>query len=194
MKKSAMIVKLLAILFFFPCAGFGATINVPADYATIQGAIDVAATGDLILVQAGTYVDNIYLLGKEITLQSADGEDYTVIDGGGAGPVVTCMSGETASTSIEGFTLTNGTGYGGSFGGGVICYSSSPTITRCTITANTAGAGAGVCLLDSSSMISRCTISGNTASVYGGGSRASGVQRPSSTAPFRAIQPAEPAE
>ena len=34
---------------------FAATINVPADFATIQGAIDASLSGDTIAIAAGTY-------------------------------------------------------------------------------------------------------------------------------------------
>ena len=48
---------------------FAATINVPGDHATIQGAVDAATTGDLILVSPGTYTSNgqqvVDMLGKE---------------------------------------------------------------------------------------------------------------------------------
>ena len=56
-------------------------------------------------------------------------------------------------------------------GGGIYCYDSSPTITNCTISGNTAeGYGGGIsCVYSSSPTISNCTISGNSASIEGGG-------------------------
>ena len=71
-----------------------ATISVPMDYSTIQEAIDAVVDGDLILVAAGTYVENIDFLGKAITLQSEVGAEATVIDGSQVDSVVTFASGE----------------------------------------------------------------------------------------------------
>ena len=81
-----------------------ATINVPGDFVTIQGAIADAGTvnGDEIVVTAGTYVENIDFLGKAITLRSASGDPTdTIIDGGGSGTVVTCDSGEDSNTAVR---------------------------------------------------------------------------------------------
>lgn len=64
-------------------AGSGAeTIRVPADQPTIQAAIDVAATDDLVLVSAGTFPESIDFLGKAITVRSESGPAVTIIDPG----------------------------------------------------------------------------------------------------------------
>ena len=46
-------------------------INVPADYPTIQQAIDASVNGDEIVVQPGTYHETIEIDGRSITLRSA---------------------------------------------------------------------------------------------------------------------------
>jgi len=45
---------LLSLILLATCAD-AATLNVPADYTTIQAAVNAAAAGDTILVQSGTY-------------------------------------------------------------------------------------------------------------------------------------------
>lgn len=129
-----------AILLAFGSVLSAATINVPADVLTIQGAIADAGTvnGDEVVVAAGTYVENINFLGKAITLRSASGDPSdTIIDGNGNFHVVTCESGEALDTILEGFTISGGNANGGSFpnnvGGGMYIdgSSSSPTITNC---------------------------------------------------------------
>ena len=88
---------------------YGATINVPLDQPTIQGAINAASLGDTIVVADGTYFESIDFLGKGITLRSTAGPAVTIIDGLGAnGSVVKCVSGEGPDTVLQGFTITGG--------------------------------------------------------------------------------------
>ncbi|MBW2661796.1 MAG: right-handed parallel beta-helix repeat-containing protein [Deltaproteobacteria bacterium] len=147
------------------------------EYSTIQSAIDAASDGDTVLVHDGTYVENIDFSGKAITVRSVNGAEYTTIDGNTSGSVVTFNSGEGNSSVLNGFTITNGSGTLFEFedlllmiGGGVYCENSSPNITNCAISSNTAISGGGIfCDWNSSPTITNCAISGNSASDEGGG-------------------------
>jgi len=109
-----------------------ATINIPADYATIQAGIDASSDGDTVMVQSGTYVENINFNGHNIILGSlflvTDDTSYistTVIDGNQSGSVVVCRSGEDSTTVIAGFTIRGGYA---AHGGGIFCDSVSIVI------------------------------------------------------------------
>jgi len=141
---------------------------------SIQAVIDDPATvdGDVIVALPGVYQEQIDFRGKAITLQSAaplDGQTVaaTVLDGGAAGTVITCASGEGPLTVLDGFTVTNGYIPGG--GGGAWILLSSPTIRNCVFTANHAMFEGGAMLLDwdSSPTIINCRFLDNTA-MYGG--------------------------
>jgi parallel beta-helix repeat protein len=130
-------------------------INIPADYPTIQQGIDASADGDTVLVQQGTYVENINFNGHNIVLGSlflTTGDtsyvSQTIIDGGASGSVLTLISGEDSTTVITGFTVKNGFGTGtqnNGYGGGFTCKdNSNPIITGNNITYNRAWQGAGI--------------------------------------------------
>ena len=98
------------------------TIQVPADYNTIQEGIDAAVDGDLVLVADRTYYENINFRGKAITVASLfllDGDEShiqnTIINGSqpshpDSGSVVSFISGEDTTSVLCGFTITGGTG------------------------------------------------------------------------------------
>lgn len=149
-------VAVLAFCVAFPCMALAVDIYVPDDHTTIQGAIGAAANGDVVVVRAGTYVENIDFAGKAITLKSQGGPDVTVIDGNKAGSVVTFQSGEGPGAVLTGFTVQNGSAL---YGGGIYCSGSSPTIFGNVVTFNKAGDyGGGMACLNSSAP----TITGNT--------------------------------
>ena len=165
MKPSPSIILIFVLAFNLstPLA-HAATIHVPADQPTIQAGIDAAVDGDLVLVAPGAYVENVDFLGKAITLQSEQGADATVIDGGGNDSVVKISDGEPGASVLDGFLLRNGNAYKG---GGVYSDSSNSTITNCMITDNVATSGGGVCATHSSLTLTNCMIWENWAEAGG---------------------------
>ena len=146
-------------------------INIPDDYLTIQQGIDASSDRDTVLVQPGTYVENINFNGHNIVLGSlflTTGDttyiSQTVIDGDESSSVVRFTDGENSTAIISGFTLTNGRG-------GIYCNNSSPTISNNIIMRNHSNSNGGgiACLNYSSPDITNNTISQNTANLTGGG-------------------------
>ncbi|MHC4636962.1 MAG: right-handed parallel beta-helix repeat-containing protein [Planctomycetota bacterium] len=142
----------IIIVFLFCCISVRADISVPADYNSIQAAIDNSTNDDVIIVSPGTYFENINFLGKAITLRSLDPNDAsvvaaTIIDGStpndpNIASVVTFVNSEGTDSVLAGFTIQNGTGQtdttvtwrlwegNNGDGGGVLCTHASPTITK----------------------------------------------------------------
>ncbi len=152
-----------------------ATINVPADYTTIQAAVDAASNGDEIIVAPGTYTGTgaqaipvVNMLGKTITLRASGTAKETIINGELARQTILCTSGETPATVIEGLTITGGHGNHGA--GVYIANESHPTLTGCIIRGCSANRGGGIaCESNSNPTLMDCTIGPNSASYNGGG-------------------------
>src|SRR5712692_6380682 len=108
-------------------------LHVPADYATIQAALDAAQPGDAILVAPGTYRENLTFNGKNVTLTSTDGPGGTTIQGTGGTTVDIGPGG-----AILGFTSTGGTA---AFGAGMSVNGGGTVITGNVFDGNQQGAG-----------------------------------------------------
>ncbi|MCH7732870.1 MAG: hypothetical protein IIB44_10225, partial [Candidatus Marinimicrobia bacterium] len=171
--------------------GFAATINIPADYSTIQAGIDASTNGDTVLVQPGTYVENINFNGKNIvvgslTLTTGDTSNIsqTIIDGNQDGSVVTFNNSEDMSAVLYGFTIRNGKAKdraGGGVdwrgGGGIFLDNASPRLIWLIIEDNSttgtnytepARAGGGLYIEGGNILILNSTIRNNTASECAG--------------------------
>jgi regulator of RNase E activity RraA len=145
-------------------------VDVNLGYLTIQDAIDDANDGNTIVVIEGTYYENIDFNGTAVTVRSTDPNDWqvveaTIINGNDSGSVVTFDSNEDANSILMGFTLTDGNA---TYGGGIYCSGTSPTISNCLLTGNEAFAGAGMNCNDASPTVRNCIFSGNAAVAYGG--------------------------
>jgi len=169
---------ILIFLGFCICRDIEAnTINVPSQYHTIQEGINAASVGDTVLVEPGTYVENISFLGKNIVVASlylttADTSyiSQTIIDGNQIGSVVTFGSMEDSTALLSGFTITNGRNeeFGG---GGIFCiFYSSPRLENLNIVGNIGAGGGGIlCFGFANPKLYNVKIHKNTAVLFGGG-------------------------
>ena len=157
----------VAFMTMFSVAGFAFAdeLQVPAQYSTIQTAIDAALPGDVVVVDSGTY-SPIRFNGKAITVRAAFGATSTFIDGGGVATAVRFVDGETPTSVLEGFTIRNGRA---PVGGGAYLNSASPTIRGCVFLNNLAtDRGGGVAAVNSRATYENCSFQGNAATERGG--------------------------
>jgi len=170
----------LLVSLFLLCIVYSAqatVVYVPDNYTTIQGAINAVSNGDTVVVRSGTYFENINFRGKAITVTSEQGPNVTTIDGGSpsntdSASVVVFSSGEDSSSVLDGLTLANGDGtreHSSTYGGGIYCELSDPTITNNIVTDNNALYGGGIYCRDASPTISSNTITENSVGFTGGG-------------------------
>ncbi len=133
-------------------------------FDTIQEAIDVAVDGISVLVRPAIYRERIDLKGCNIRIEGYDPNDpngpRAVIDGGGAGPVVTFVNGEGPDCLLDGFVITGGAG---DPAGAVFCQGTRPTISHCLVVGNRSLSpdGAAVYCADSNAVLANCTIADN---------------------------------
>ena len=147
------------------------------DYPTIQAAIDVAVTGDVILLDTGTFTGagnkDLDTQGKAITIASIAGAASTVIDCEGSGRGFFIHSGEDSNTVLTGTQIKNGHP-ADEKGGGVLCLGTSPKLIDDIFTLCYADSGGGCYLSNSTSKIIRTTFDrcnyepSYTGTAYGG--------------------------
>jgi pectin methylesterase-like acyl-CoA thioesterase len=145
-------------------------------YSTIQSAINAASTGDTILIGKGHYVETLVVFGKRLTLQGADSRT-TVVDGNGAGTVVTIGNFNTPSnTPVALSNLTITRGFGSNGGGIAVLNGGSLTLRHSVVVGNhSSGDGGGInAFSDSAVTIADSTITNNDATEAGGGVAATG--------------------
>jgi subtilisin family serine protease len=166
-------------------------IYVPAQYDTIQAALDAARDGDVVQVADGVYRGqgnrDIQFNGKAVHLRSENGPQNCIIDAEGSEQdphraFSLYNTEETTNTIIEGFTLTGGYVTNDFFklfppwdGGAVWCGSSNPLIRNCIIRDNYAVNGGGAAhfielseLPVSHAAVENCLVVNNYAQVGGG--------------------------
>ncbi len=140
---------------------FSQIINIPEDYPKIQQGLNAANNGDTVLVQPGTYYENINIIPGEITLASlmlTTGDTsyiaQTIIDGNPFEPLINIFSfAESINCRIVGFTIRHGVDYDYTEYGGGINYTrwvnnaDSLLLKNLVITGNQAQFGGGISLI-----------------------------------------------
>ncbi len=148
--------------------------HVPADFQSIQAALDVAVDGDRVVVAPGRYYEALRIPARRIHLIASAGPTLTTIDAQQLGTVVTFEGAPGRGTILEGFTLTNGLDPGMNKAGGVhIGEGASPVVRGNVIRQNLGyGIGHGISLFrPASPLIERNEIRHNRSGpgVTGGG-------------------------
>ncbi len=181
-RRTSHIALLIGVLSFFGAPALSETWYVDAEVSssgkgiswktalkTIQEGIDAAKDRDMVLVAEGTYLETIEFKGKNITLTSTAPlnplvVDRTIIDGKGAGSVVTFSGKEDKGCVLSGFTIRDGKAQ---YGGGIAGHGALAVIRNNNITGNSADEGGG--LYQCNGTIQNNEITANFAADDGGG-------------------------
>jgi len=172
MIRVIVILGLLTLVMVLPVSA--TIINVPGDSATIQAGINGASNGDTVLVQPGTYIENVTFNATNLVLSSlyliTGDTSYistTIIDGDSVGSVISIPYGQDTTAHVVGFTLQNGNAQEG---GGICCNLAGATIRDNIIQQNIANiAGGGIYCHGAQTKIRNNKINNNTVLQYGYG-------------------------
>jgi len=150
------------------------TIYVPADYTTIQAAVNAASSGDTILVADDTYSGsgntNIQFGGKQLVVASENGPESCIIDCGNSSRAFSLHNLEPLGTRIEGFTVVNGLANNSEGGGIHLAAYTKVEVVNCIIHDCSATYGGGIFSDNwSQPKIRNCLIYNNDASSKAGG-------------------------
>jgi len=141
-----------------------ATLNVPADFPTVQDAIDAASSGDSIGISPGTYPGDFEVLGKTLEIVGlGDGPGDVVLVGSGTASVGFIRTG--SSVTLRNLRITGGAV---GPGGGLRITDSTFLIEEVVLAGNAGNTGGGINAADSSGVIRRSLIAGNQSDNAGG--------------------------
>jgi parallel beta-helix repeat protein len=171
--KTGQLIRLIAIIALLSAGlkTYGTTLYVDinstnpvtpyTDWSTaaadIQQAVDAAGAGDTILITNGTYLlNNEITITNAITLESVNGPELTIVDGGGSNR---CFNLQSNPCRLEGLTIQNGGNSSVNLGGGVLCQNDTTIITNCIFQNNYAEYGGGL----ARGRAENCRFIGNTA-------------------------------
>ena len=141
---------------------FGATRNVPSDYATLEAALAEAQNGDEIVLAANTYTTAALItLSDGITIRGATGNPEDVVIKASGSHRMFAL--DHADAKLSCLTVWGGTTGGYEYGGGVRITAAGGTVERCVICNclcdGTQGTGAGVYIeANSPGLVDACVI------------------------------------
>ncbi|NQT97536.1 MAG: T9SS type A sorting domain-containing protein [Candidatus Marinimicrobia bacterium] len=149
--------------------------SVEYPYASIQWGIEMAYATDTLIIDDGTYFENLYIYGKDLTISSTNGPEHCIIDGSQLDRVIEI---ENCNLSLSGFSIVNGNT--DRSGGGMSVETSNIEIDNCVFANNQAtnsdwGSGGGLQYrqLDSTAtynvVITNCIFDNNIANGSAGG-------------------------
>ena len=155
--------------------------NGSCNFTDPVAAIAAAAAGDIIEIQAGTYmlgstinITGAGLTGKPLLIRGAvdaSGHPTTVLNAGGTKQVFNLIALD-ATTSFENLVITNGRG---DYGGAVFTYGANVVFRNCAFRSNRANAvGGAIFLNDSDPLLIDCEFTDNLASNTQGAPQAVG--------------------
>lgn len=150
-------------------------INVPADYALINDAVQAASPGDVVLVAAGTYTDCTHetegpgttpacvIMKSGVTLRGA-GVEVTIIDAQGAGRGI-FIEGRT-NCKVENLQIRGA--FAAAYGAGILMRQVGSTVEITDVKVTACTDGGVVCIDHASPTLTRLECSGNAAKQGGG--------------------------
>jgi hypothetical protein len=158
-----------------------ATYTVPTTHATIQDAVDAAVDGDVILIELDAYVEDVFILDKELDLVAEPGttlEGFLTITGADAQVDVYGLTVHDVALGVEinldaRARLFNCTIQDCAVAGGILMNGRSLVMEDCLITRNERGNGGGGLSLTQGDLLAiRCDFienRGTGANAFGGG-------------------------
>jgi predicted outer membrane repeat protein len=161
--RSSTLAWSLAVLACWCSPSLAAEIHVPGDVPTIQGAINSAQPGDVVVVACGTYVEALQLR-SDVALRSATGIPDCVTIEVAAGTVAFTAD-HDQDVVIEGLRITSSA----SLARGLVAEASSVALRRCELvglhtqsTGNFQPGGAAALLQDGSTLdVEECLFEDN---------------------------------
>ena len=101
---------IVASAFFAVQAVHAAEIRVPADFSTIQQAVDAASAGDVIVIAPGSYAISapVTVSVLPLTLRAEDPQNRPTLDGSGSSTLLVIRDTGSPGVTVDGLVFING--------------------------------------------------------------------------------------